>query len=64
MEKVKKILRMQQTQNKLLSRRNGKAQPANLKNGGKNKVTWSLLLLTFHLNTMLNLSTNLNPREV
>ena len=40
----------------LLSRRNGKRQPANAKNSGKIMVPWSLLLYTFHVNVMLNFS--------
>lgn len=54
--KVKKILLTKQTRNWLLSRGNSKPQPANVKNGAKNKVAWSPLLFTFHVNAELNLS--------
>lgn len=40
----------------LLSRRNGKAQPANMKKWRENKVTWSLFPFTFHVSVVLNLS--------
>ena len=44
-----------------LSRRNGKRQPANVENGGKLMVTWSLLMLAFYVNVMLNLYNALTP---
>ena len=42
--------------NMSLSRRNGKVQPANVKNGMENKVTWFLMAFTFQVNAVLNLS--------
>ena len=62
-KKVKKTFRTPKTRNSLLSRRNGKAQPANVKKGGKNKVMWSLLPSTFHVNAVLNLSDSGNCLE-
>ena len=53
---MEKILRPQKTRNRLLSRRNGKVQPANVKKWRKNTVTWSLLPFTFHVKAVLNLS--------
>ena len=55
-ENEKKISRMRQTRKCLLSLRNGKRQPANVENGGKIMVTWSLLPFAAHV--MLNLSNN------
>ena len=52
----KKIPRIRQTRKCQLSRRNGKRQSANAKNGGKIMVTWSLLPFAFPVNVMLNLS--------
>ena len=47
----------------LLSRRNGKRQPANVENGGEIMVTWSLLPFAFQVNVILNL-TNILVRLV
>ena len=47
----------------VLSRRNGKRQPANVENGGKIMVTWSLLPFSFYVNVMLNLY-NALTREI
>ena len=52
----KEIQRIRQTQKCLLSRGNGKRQPAKVENGGKIMVTSSLLPFTFHVNVMPNLS--------
>ena len=60
-EKAEKILRTRQKRNRLLSRRNGKVQLANVKIGGEHKVTWSLLPFTFHVNAVLNISIPLRP---
>ena len=55
-ERVKKILRPRQTRNRLLSRKNGKVQIANVNKWRENKITWSLLPFTFDVNGVLSLS--------
>ena len=50
-ENGKNISRIRQTRQKKsqFSRRDGKRQPANVENGGKIMVTWSLLPFAFHV---------------
>ena len=52
-ENEKKNWSLRQTRKSPLSRRNGKRQPANVENGGKTMVTWSLWPFAFHVNMML-----------
>ena len=53
---IRQFSRIRQTRKCLLSRRNGKRQPANVKNAGKIIVTWSLLPFAFHVNVIPNFS--------